>query len=105
MVLYLASNAIEHDAAYLYQIYQKRWRIEEYHKSIKENTSLAKSPTKKVRSQANHIFASIVAFCKLEIMKITTATNHFAIKYKLLVVANIAAMNELVNLRKNNAVA
>jgi hypothetical protein len=104
-ILYLASNDIEHDAAYLYQIYQKRWRIEEYHKSIKENTSLAKSPTKKVRSQANHIFASIVAFCKLEIMKITTATNHFAIKYKLLVVANIAAMNELVNLRKNNAVA
>lgn len=96
---------IEHDAAYLYQIYQRRWRIEEYHKSIKENTSLAKSPTKRVRSQANHIFASIVAFCKLEIMKVTTATNHFAIKYKLLVAANIASMNELINLRKNNVFA
>ena len=71
-------------------------------KSIKENTSLAKSPTKKVRSQANHIFASIVAFCKLEIMKVATATNHFAIKYKLLVKANMAAMGELINLRKNN---
>jgi len=35
--------------------------IIEYHKSIKENASLAKSPTKKMRSQANHIFASIVA--------------------------------------------
>ena len=104
-VLYLASNDIEHDAAYLYQIYQKRWRIEEYHKSIKENASLAKSPTKKVRSQANHIFASIVAFCKLEIMKVATLTNHFAIKYKLLVKANMAAMSELMNLRKNNAFA
>ena len=104
-VLYIASNDIEHDAAYLYQIYQKRWKIEEYHKSIKENASLAKSPTKKMRSQANHIFASIVAFCKLEIMKIATATNHFAIKYKLLVAANIASMNELTNLRKNNAFA
>ena len=104
-VLYLASNDIEHDATYLYQIYQKRWKIEEYHKSIKENASLAKSPTKKMRSQANHIFASIVAFCKLEILKIATATNHFAIKYKLLVAANIASMNELANLRKNNAFA
>ena len=104
-ILYLASNDIEHEAAYLYQIYQKRWRIEEYHKSIKENASLAKSPTKRVRSQANHIFASIVAFCKLEIMKVATATNHFAIKYKLLVAANIASMNALVNLRKNNAFA
>ena len=62
-ILYLASNNIEHEADHLYQIYQKRWRIEEYHKSIKENASLAKSPTKKVRSQANYIFASIVAFC------------------------------------------
>ena len=98
-VLYLASNDIEHEAAYLYQIYQKRWRIEEYHKSIKENASLAKSPTKRVRSQANHIFASIVAFCKLEIIKFATATNHFAIKYKLLVAANIASKNELAILR------
>ena len=104
-ILYLASNDIEHEAAHLYQIYQKRWRIEEYHKSVKENASLAKSPTKRVRSQANHIFASIVAFCKLEIMKVATATNHFAIKYKLLVAANIASMNELVNLRENNVFA
>ena len=81
-VLYLASNDIEQNAAYLYQIYQKRCKIEEYHKSIKENASLAKSLTKKMRSQANHIFASIVAFCKLEILKIATATNHFSIKYK-----------------------
>ena len=104
-ILYLASNDIEHEADHLYQIYQKRWRIEEYHKSIKENASLAKSPTKRVRSQANHIFASIVAFCKLEIMKVATATNHFAIKYKLLVAANIASMNALVNLRTNNVFA
>ena len=46
-----------------------------------------------------------VTMPKLEIMKVTTATNHFAIKYKLLVAANIASMNELVNLRKNNAFA
>lgn len=104
-ILYLASNDIEYDTTYLYQIYQKRWRIEEYHKSIKENASLAKSPTKKKRSQANHIFASIMAFCKLELMKVTTASNHFAIKYKLIVAANIAAMNELLFLRKNNPLA
>ena len=104
-ILYLASNDIEYEAAHLYQIYQKRWRIEEYHKSIKENTSLAKSPTKKKKSQANHIFASIIAFCKLETIKTATASNHFAIKYKLLIAANVAAMKELIILRKNNALA
>ncbi len=46
---------------------QKRWRIEEYHKSIKQNTSLEKSPTKVVNSQRNHIFASMVAYCKLRL--------------------------------------
>lgn len=98
--LYLASNDLEHDADFLYQTYQKRWKIEVYHKSIKQNTSLAKSPTKKPRSQANHIFASIVAFCKLEALQFATAANHFALKYKLIVKANIAAMAELANLQK-----
>jgi hypothetical protein len=97
--LYLVSNDLEHDADHLYQIYQKRWKIEVYHKSIKQNASLAKSPTKTVKSQANHIFSSIVAFCKLEILQITTATNHFALKYKLLLKANFAAMTELNRLQ------
>lgn len=99
--LYLITNDIQHDADYLYQIYQKRWKIEVYHKSIKQNTSLAKSPTKRVRSQANHIFASIVAFCKLEALKVITATNHFALKYKLVLKANIASMQELARLRRD----
>ncbi len=64
-ILYLASNDLNHGAATLYQTYQKRWQIELYHKSIKHNSSLAKSPTKRVRLQSNHIFAAIVVFCKL----------------------------------------
>lgn len=100
-ILYLASNDLNHDADSLYQTYQKRWEIEVYHKSIKQNSSLAKSPTKRMRSQANHVFASIVAFCKLEFLKFETSLNHFALKYKLIVKANIAAMNELANLRNN----
>ena len=98
-VLYLASNDVNHDADYLYQTYQKRWQVELYHKSIKQNASLAKSPTKLVRSQSNHIFASIMAFCKLEMLQLITAANHFALKYKLVVIANLAAMKELRNLR------
>jgi len=98
--LYLVSNDLDHDADYLYEIYQKRWQIEIYHKSIKQNTSLAKSPTKKVISQSNHIFASIVAFCKLEMLQLKTCVNHFALKYKLILRANQAAMMELQNLYK-----
>ena len=94
-VLYLVSNDMTSSAERLYEVYQKRWRIEEYHKSVKQNASLAKSPTKTVRTQCNHIFAAIVAYCKLEFLKFKTKMNHFAIKYKLIVRANQIAMQEL----------
>ena len=104
-ILYLISNDLDRDETELYVLYQKRWQIETYHKSIKQNASLAKSPTKRVRSQANHIFASIVAFCKLEMLKFNTALNHFALKYKLIVNANQAALEQLRKFQNINAPA
>jgi len=98
--LYLISNDLDHDADHIYSIYQKRWDIEVYHKSIKQNSSLAKSPTKVVRSQSNHIFASIVGYCKLQALRITSSLNHFALKYKLMLKANQASLEELRNLKK-----
>ena len=97
--LYLVTNELESSTDHIYNIYQKRWRIEDYHKSIKQNTSLEKSPTKVVCSQKNHIFASIIGYCKLEMLRIKTSMNHFAIKHKLLIRANQIAFQELKNLR------
>lgn len=97
--LYLVTNDLNIDTDHIYNIYQKRWRIEEYHKSIKQNSSLAKSPTKVSRSQRNHIFASIIAYCKLEFLRVKTALNHFALKYKLIMKANQMAYRELQNIQ------
>jgi uncharacterized protein YrzB (UPF0473 family) len=98
--LYLVTNELDSSADHIYEVYQKRWRIEEYHKSIKQNASLEKSPTKVERSQKNHIFASIIAYCKLEILRIKTSLGHFALKYKLLIKANQMAFQELKILRE-----
>ena len=103
--LYLVSNDLESSADRIYEVYQKRWRIEEYHKSIKQNTSLEKSPTKVVNSQRNHIFASIFAYCKLEFLRTKTSLNHFALKYKLLVKANQAAFKEYKKLFESSSTA
>jgi len=84
---------------------QKRCCFIIYHKSIKQNASLEKSPTKVTRSQKNHIFASIVAYCKLEFLKQTTSLNHFALKYKLLIKANQSAFQELQKLRERPMLA
>lgn len=102
-VLYLVTNDLTIDADHMYQIYKKRWRIEEYHKSIKQNAALGKSPTKTVRTQTNHVFASIVAYVKLEKLKLKTNLNHFAIRYKLIVKANQIAFKELQIMKKNLA--
>ena len=80
-------------------IYQKRWRVEEYHKSLKSNAALGKSPTKTIRTQINHIFLSIMAVFKLECLKIKHHLNHFALKTKLLIRANQIAFAELQKLK------
>ncbi|MHB8579486.1 MAG: IS701 family transposase, partial [Ignavibacteriaceae bacterium] len=74
---------------------QRRWNIEVYHKSLKKNASLCKSPARMVRTQGNRIFASIFAYYKLECMSMKTKLNHFAIKAKIYEKALKVAYEEL----------
>ncbi len=98
-ILYLVSSETTVEAKTIMDVYQKRWPIEEYHKSLKSNTGLAKSPTKTIRTQQNHFFASIYAYYKLELLKIKTKLNHFALKTKLYVQALRASMATLQQLQ------
>ena len=54
---------------------------------------------KTVRTQSNHIFLSVLAFFKLECLKIKHKVNHFAMRAKLLVKANQIAYLELQKLK------
>jgi hypothetical protein len=94
-VLYLVTSDPTLDYERLTTIYQRRWKVEEYHKSLKSNASLAKSPTKTIRTQSNHVFASIWAFVKLERMKLATSMNHFALRSRIYLKAIQAAYLEL----------
>jgi hypothetical protein len=102
-VLYLVSSDVTLDHERLTTIYQRRWKVEEYHKSLKSNASLAKSPTKTIRTQSNHCFASIYAFVKLERMKMATKMNHFALRSCMYLKAVQAAFQELQSLRPPGA--
>jgi len=72
-----------------------QWKIEESHKSLKNNTLLANSPTKVVRTQANHVFATFCALVKLEMLKLKSRMNHFAIKKTIQIQAASAAIKDL----------
>jgi hypothetical protein len=80
-------------------IYQKRWKVEEFHKSLKSNAALAKSPTHTVTTQNNHVFMAIFAVFKLECLKTRHKLNHFALRAKLFIKATQQAYQQLQALR------
>lgn len=94
-VLYLCTSDMTLTASSLRALYQKRWKVEEYHKSLKSNAAFAKSPTKLPHTQSNHFFASLVAFIKLEAYRTSTHLNHFALKAKLYQAALASAFGQL----------
>jgi hypothetical protein len=93
--MYLVSNNLELSTEEFKTLYKKRWSVEEYHKSLKQNVSLAKSPARTVTTQSNHLFASLLAYVKLERLKFAHKLNHFALNAKIYLVASKAAWNEL----------
>ncbi|MGE5376272.1 MAG: transposase [Bacteroidota bacterium] len=82
-IQYLVTSDTTLDGNGIATIYQKRWNVEPYHKSLKQNASLEKSPTQTVTTQTNHFFAALCGYIKLELLKNDTQLNHFALKTKL----------------------
>ena len=80
-------------------LYQKRWRVEDSHNSLKSNAALAKSPTRTRRTQQNQGFMTICAVFKLACLKMTHKLNHFALRAKLYVKAIQHAFSELARLK------
>lgn len=102
-VRYLVSNDLHLTSDDFTSIYKKRWSVEEYHKSFKQNTCMTKSPTRTVKTQCTHIFASIIAYIKLERYKFSIKLNHFALKGKLYINAVKAAFKELEHIKQQHA--
>jgi len=86
-------------------LYRKRWHVEPYHKSLKQNASLEKSPTQTVRTQTNHFFAAVCSYIKLELLKGSTHLNHFALKSKLYLRALHVAFDALRELQPTRLAA
>ena len=97
--IYLVTNDLNLKSSHIQSIYQKRWNIETYHRSLKQNVSLSKSPTSVKTTQLNHIGLSIGAFIELEKLKIASNKNHYALKRKMLIAANQASHKEIIKMK------
>lgn len=93
--LYLVSNDLNLTVEELCTTYGQRWGVEEFHRSIKQNVGLEKSPTKYERTQRNHIFAAMLAWIKLEVLSWKEQRTHYGLKTKLYVKALRVAFHAL----------
>jgi hypothetical protein len=98
-IVYLVSGDTSLTFDGITTIYHKRWNVEPYHKSLKQNASLEKSPTQTVTTQTNHLFAARCAYIKREWLHRATPLNHFALKSKLSIAALPSAFDSLRQLQ------
>jgi len=94
-ILHLVCSDLTCDYDAITTTYKKRWKVEVFHKSLKSNANLAKSPTRTLRTQSNHVFMAIYATFKLECLSIANNLNPFALCRKLLINASRAAYTQL----------
>jgi hypothetical protein len=97
--LYLITNDLKLSFQDITTTYEERWGVEMLHKSLKQNVGLEKSPTKNEVTQSNHVFAAMIAWMKLELLRLKEGSNHFALKAKLYTKALEAAYLELQRLK------
>ncbi len=98
--LYLITNDLQLSFQDIITTYEERWGVEMLHKSLKQNVGLEKSPTKNEVTQSNHVFAAMIAWMKLELLRLKEGSNHFSLKAKLYTKALEAAYLELQRLKK-----
>jgi hypothetical protein len=104
---YLVTNDETMSSDRFKTLYKKRWSVEVYHESIKQNTAIGKSPAHTERTQSNHVFAAIYAYVKLELVKLNHGYNHFAVKAQIYISSLKRAMVLLsaFNIGDNGALA
>jgi hypothetical protein len=81
--LYLATSDLELSAEQMLRFYKRRWKVEEYHKSMKSNCSLGKCQAHSLLCQQSHFYLAALAFLLLEKTKVKEDQNHFALKKQL----------------------
>jgi hypothetical protein len=98
-MLYLACSDTTLTREVILTTYQKRWPVEVFHKSLKQNAALGKAPVRRVTTQNNHVFATLYAVFKLECLKMKRHLNHFALRAHLYLKAIRVAFAELQALK------
>lgn len=73
--VYFVTNELSLSGPDLLALSQKRWQVECYHKSLKQNAAAGRAPLWSVRALANHLRASLCAYARWEALRLKTKPN------------------------------
>ncbi len=93
--LYLATSDLELTYEQIFILYKRRWKVEQYHKSLKSNCSLGKCQASSHKAQKSHFYCAAFAFLKLEKAKMATGKNHFGLIRELNILTTKYGLKEV----------
>ena len=80
---YWATDLLDMDESRREDLGNKSWKIEEYHRGIKQFCGVEKCQVRKKESQRAHIMFSLRAFLRLELQRIRNGISWFESKMKI----------------------
>lgn len=101
-VLYLVTSDTTLTYEKITTLYKRRWSIECYHKALKQQCAIGKSPARVQRTQSSHIHCSICAFVKLELLRGITSVSYEGLKLNLYIHALKTSFKYLQSLQPFN---
>lgn len=82
---YVATNDIDNDSTdAVQQVCAMRWKIEQFHRELKQITGIEACQCRKARIQRNHINCAMLVWLKLKDIAYSTRQTIYQIKYRLL---------------------
>lgn len=81
---YWATNDLDLESHDIRQAGALRWKIEEYHRGLKQCTGLERCQARLPRSQRTHIFCSIIAFVSLEKLRLERSISWYQTKRQII---------------------
>ena len=94
-ITYLATDDLSlTDYAVFTSHFEQRWKVETFHRGIKQTTGIEKCKSIKAASQKTHVFSAFVAFVRLERQRLKSSVSWYEQKA---LIARLATANYLAN--------
>lgn len=83
-VEYIATNNLKYSHSDVRDAYARRWKIEEFHRGLKQTTGVEMCQSRNGRAQRTHIFCSILSFLAFEKKRLEEGITWYEAKRRII---------------------